>query len=701
MLCTVADTNRGSEPTLIANNIIIGNNSNEKNTVSTNYALYVFGNLRIVHNTIYQAGNGAGCLCGNGYLMNFDIRGNQLVCSKYNQYPMRLVPASQNYKYWKGKTVTDYNNYYSQFGIVACIGDDDIQSVSELQEVTKGDLHSLCLPVSWTTEMQPQDIAPFLMPNIGLAEDANGRLRGTVTAMGAHTPLRTDAALTGFGPTVIANGSCTIYALLVNNGIDTLKQLDIHWTYNETTQPPFRWNGSLPIGAADTIRLGSISAVGGKSTRLAAWVVSPNGSTDMNPANDTARLLQFICNGPMSGTYNVGQSGSTDFKEMGEALLALNQCGVNGAVTLELQSCTYRQLNISDSISGSSSRHPITIKAAANAQVVIDNDTAGASLVVENAQHWVFDNLTIGNCTNGLVGVRLTGDNRDITFIRCRIYSSCTATGTDYRCVENVNTENSYKMLSDIHFEENEIRGGCYNFYFSYGASTLGQLSGSSIYIDRNRMSEAYSCCISALRNNHFKSISGNLFQCRKNTKSFYAIYARYYSIWEEIVGNRFHLTAPEGSVYAIQMGEFTQYGYTTPGIFANNEMIIRTERGCYALHALGATDGGWEIHHNTFLLNSTILSPNGVYLSNSNEKVPFNFTRNIVVVTDTVHNSIALSFVKGDRKYGLREYNNLYSTGNVASLGNSSTKYKTISDLQAVSGQDANSISVNSFYLK
>ena len=694
--CVIGDTVKGSEPTLIANNVIVGNNSNFASTTATNYAMYVYGNLKIWHNSIYQAGNGAGCLCASGFLMNLDIKGNQLVCSQYNQYPIRLVPSAQNYKYWKGKTYTDYNNYYSLFGVVASIGQDDIMSITEMQEYTKQDTHSICEQIDWTERLQPKQFATFLMPNIGVGEDFNGNTRDRITAIGAYAPVRLDAAISGFGPTQIAEGSQTVYAELTNNGTDVLTQAEIQWKSDGVTQTSCQWKGKLEIGSTDTIKLGTATMAKGKLVKLDAWVTKPNGGKDMNTYNDTALVRQFICAGKMSGTYTVGNSGKTDFNNLEEAMTALNQCGISGPATLELQSGNFGQLNITDSILGSSAQNRVTIKAAKGAEVVFNNGAEGPSLVLENAANFIFDGLTFGDTAKGLVGVRLILNNSNITFTRCRIYSSFNATTSDtkYFCVDNSNTENSMKFLSNVRFTSNEIRGGYANFSFNYIASSTNQMMYASVYIDSNLIADASDCGIRSMRMGAIRSVTGNTIRSRRNTMNvFYGIYSEYYSQWDKISNNRIHIIKDvRSSGYAMFLGQNTLYGTTRPLYVTNNEIIINSDNldGYGTGILLSSSDGAFEFHNNSIFIRG-YGNLVGMYINGNNRGN--RITRNNIVIIDSMDNSMALQS-SYDSPAGEREFNNFYAhfllkktSGNVG--------YTTVQELQKVSKKDAYSISM------
>ncbi|TXB61314.1 M12 family metallo-peptidase, partial [Phaeodactylibacter luteus] len=98
-----------------------------------------------------------------------------------------------------------------------------------------------------------------------------------------------DAALTGV---VVPNGAYCSGSLsprvtLQNVGAQPLQQVTINYQIDEGVVNTYAWSGNLSQGAATSVSLPVVAfGIGGHT--FEAWVSSPNGTTDDNPANDNA-----------------------------------------------------------------------------------------------------------------------------------------------------------------------------------------------------------------------------------------------------------------------------------------------------------------------------------------------------------------------------------------------------------------------------
>ena len=82
-----------------------------------------------------------------------------------------------------------------------------------------------------------------------------------------------------------------------NNGTQTLTSAVINLKLDATSLSSINWTGSLAPGASTSVTLAGLNPTVG-AHNLSAIVTNPNGGTDVNPGNDTARLPFAITTAP-------------------------------------------------------------------------------------------------------------------------------------------------------------------------------------------------------------------------------------------------------------------------------------------------------------------------------------------------------------------------------------------------------------------
>ena len=418
-------------------------------------------------------------------------------------------------------------------------------------------------------------------------------------------------------------------------------------------------------------------------------VSNPNGGTDKKTFNDTVRMSQFVCKGTLAGTYTVGGT-NPDYASLGEAMESMVTCGISAPVVLKLRSGNYAAQQIKGSIKGASTTNTVTVMPDSGASVIIDGGTTSASLTITNTAHWIFKNLTIGNTTNGLIGVLMQEDLEDITFRDCKIYSSKTTTSNNSYAVGYPNASNSGKIPVNVRFIHNDICGGYYNFYLYYMASSSSLMTSASLQIDSNTLSEAYYASIYTYFYSSISSLSYNTITNRANATDFFGVYAMYYTAWDKIEANRIHI-AGSGSVYGFYICCYSQNSSVRKAYMTNNEIIVNNIQSTKNANKYGIylydPYGIWEVHHNSICVNSDGATNYGMYLYSSSTSYKINASRNLVNCDgkSTNYPLYISSAANASNAYGIREYNNLYSSTYVAYVGGAKT---SIGDLQKASAQ-------------
>ncbi|MBR5664991.1 MAG: hypothetical protein IKX13_04500, partial [Bacteroidales bacterium] len=695
---------------LIANNVILGysNSAYTKNNAGSTY-LFALSKVQadVWFNSVFNERTSSAPTNAHNnktiYVMNIGdtcdlhLVGNQLIpFDGKNQHIMNISAATAD----AGKIVSEYNNFYFMNGgatAVAYHNDTAVTSMASLLNLIndKGSLNMDPKFSDPTVGLKLSAPGPFtIVPNPGVDEDFQGMTRGKTTTIGAYAVASLDAALADFGKTdfnATAGGSNDLYVTIVNNGMTTLTSATLFWDDGSAVQK-YGWTGKLALGDKDSVKVGTFKAVAGTMCHLKAWVADPNSGKDEFAGNDTIDIEKYICKGALAGDYTVGKG--MDFADLDEAIQVMHSCGIAKPVRLLLVGGTYGATTISDSIPGSSYTNTITLMPYKNDNVVIDGGT-GTSLQLNGAKHWIFNGITIGNTTNGLIGVNLAGAIRDVTFRGCNIYSQNTTTSSSYRAVNLPNTSSSTTYPVDLNFIGNRIEGGYYNFYLYYTAGgTYADMKKASVHIDSNVLANAYYYGVYSYYRSAVKSFCYNTITNRSNcTNAYHGIYGTQYGMWDKIVGNRFRLNSTTTN-YGINMATYQQYGQycdSIPAYIYNNEVVITGGGTKYGIY-ISSPSGNWEVHHNTVYIKSAGTAY-GLYFANSVDGFLINATRNLVYCDSTgPRYPLYMTTANAVATRGVRAYNNLYSATNVAYIGAAKT---TVAALQSATSQDANTISV------
>ncbi|MBQ6666688.1 MAG: hypothetical protein IJM65_01075 [Bacteroidales bacterium] len=682
--------NLTTDQALFANNVI---RANTTGTFSGTYMYY--SRIKYMHNSVLMSGTGQGrCLyysTTSSYPMT--IMGNMFVTDP-NQYPIYAGSTTS------GIAKLDYNNYYGGGTYVGYHGSAR-NSLSSWQSATGEDANSVSEPVTYINpniDQKLKSYSKFFMPLIAdVTCDYEGLTREKITAMGAYTPVfqQLDAALTDFAKTDLSNpAKAHIEVTLANYGKDTLTTAVIEWSVNKVQQTAVKWSGKLPQFGTTTVVLGSTALTAGKMSNITAWVTDPNGKKDMEPINDTVSIDEFICNGQLAGSYTVG--GTTpDFAILDDAILALTSCGVSAPVTLKMRSGSFKGISISGSVPGASSTNTITVMPDGNAKVVI-NEPNGTSLILSNTAHWHFRNITFGNTTDGIIGVELQGNIKDVSFRHCNIYASTSTTNSTYRAVNYPNSSGANTYPVELMFVGNNIQGGYYGMYLYYTAGSTSNMQASSITVDSNTIANAYYYGFYSYYYSHYKSISYNKISNRKGSSSyFYGLYNYEYSNIEHIEGNRILVQNTSGSygIYLSYDKNQSSYG-GKPGVLKNNEVILlgsgsSTIYGIYMYNP----NQNWEVVNNSVLARGGSSTVYGLYAYNTSTAYKLTIKNNHFVTYGTSTNYPIYLYTYYTSSYVNLDYNNYYSLSGTY-IGYAGSAISSLSNWQTTTGMDTHSVS-------
>lgn len=99
--------------------------------------------------------------------------------------------------------------------------------------------------------------------------------------------------------------------IIKNNGIDTLQNLTINYTLDAGNTATFNWTGVLNSGQTSSITLPVINGVSTGNHNFVVEVLNPNGSADLNAANNQKSVSFTIINPNPLTTIPVAQGAET------------------------------------------------------------------------------------------------------------------------------------------------------------------------------------------------------------------------------------------------------------------------------------------------------------------------------------------------------------------------------------------------------
>ncbi|RLD46761.1 MAG: hypothetical protein DRI86_02275 [Bacteroidetes bacterium] len=245
-------------------------------------------------------------------------------------------------------------------------------------------------PVTGAFSWQYEDLLPNDM-TIGNASGSAVSILNTGSYGGAKRPnIRITVMLPSainndigvaeiLSPASSVTANIDFYAdvLVRNYGVDTITSLDIEWTLDGVLQSVTNWTGSLLPDSTFSIVLDTLNLSSG-GHNIKSWTDNPNNGSDNDLSNDTSSFDFYACSGPLAGTYTIGGVGA-DFPSFYDVSLALNQCGISGAVTFNAAAGTYNEHFQLYSVDGASATNTITFQSASgdSSDVILAFDATG------------------------------------------------------------------------------------------------------------------------------------------------------------------------------------------------------------------------------------------------------------------------------------------------------------------------------------
>jgi len=673
------DSEAGSEG-LIANNFVSFTSSNYAYGIYQYYGSY----QDFIHNTVniingepeftyaFYSQNGSEIRLLNNVLANnaggyaIYTNGTGISTSNHNN----LFTAGDALGYWSG-TVSDLVAWQASSSM-------DAQSISinprfvsdtnlHVREVTLNEGGTYDSRVSEDIDGEARDINT---PDIGADE---------------FTPASVDAGILALeSPTVpFALGEQQVQVTLRNFGLDTLNNVEVHWSVNDSMQTTFNWTGQLTSGSAESVGIGNYTFDPGVKYTLKTWTALPNGISDIEASNDTTTVDSLYT--ALDGTYTLGGS-NPDFDDFGAAVSALKNGGVVGAVVFEVRAGSYTEQITIPEIDGMSTENNVVFQSA-------DGDSTSVSLsfsstnddnytvLLDGADHFTFRGITIAaEDANYGCALELRNGATNNTFENIFFKGvQATSTSTNQAVINSFSHElNDH----DNNFTNNRIVDGSYGIHFEgHGDDNETQ---NGLEIANNRFENQYYSAIN-LRYHQAPNMSGNVISTDSDYSSYIGIYANNCEGGITVTGNKIY-----GS-----KGRYGIYFYYTDGTSGNRSLIA-----------------------NNFIQVGGTGNANGIHLNRSDYTNVFHNNINVTSTSTSAYNA-ALYIYRGSYSevknnvlvnsgagYAINtnsagyssDYNNLFTLGEYLGYYNNNNR-ATLSDWQNTSNRDDNSVSVDPYF--
>ncbi|MBO7625275.1 MAG: hypothetical protein J6S82_08245, partial [Bacteroidales bacterium] len=359
--------------------------------------------LNIFHNSLY----------GKGHCISTQLPGT---ASQLPRWPIGKTSVCNNILHMKDGS--GYTIWGGVSGIHVRMGNLSVSSNCYYDDATGGTrLDGQVSMDSKSVNKKPdyKDTSVSLQLNSGydltcdrlpsVMNDITGFHRNQVTMMGAYEVLKAyDAAL---GDILVVAGKASASAVIIQNWgekpMDSAK-VSVYVNNVLTSQVRYRPNSPLASGGTDTVWLGNL----GLQETMYEIMAVVHMDKDSVPINDTARYAGYVCASPLSGNYTVSDDKSVEILKT-----ALYTCGMSDAVVVRIKAGTYHAIAFEKPVPGSDTCS-ITFMADSGV-VVFDGGDSLPSLKLNSASNMVFKNITFGNTSDGLIGVQMEGNCRNIT----------------------------------------------------------------------------------------------------------------------------------------------------------------------------------------------------------------------------------------------------------------------------------------------
>lgn len=670
----------------VANPAVIANNFIQVGGTSTGYGIYAnnstykyvyYNNINIT-NTNTSSGRAFYTSGGHNVRLKNNIFANTGGgYALYVNSGSSVVESDNNDFYTTGSTLAYWNgNATDLTALRTASGRDANSMVIDPEFLSPTDLHVSIVNLDGAGD-----------PIAGINTDIEGDLRDPQNPdIGADefSSLPNDAGIISFDAPhmTFAEGTQPVIITLENNGTDTLQTVTVNWSVNDTLQTPFSWTGSILSSASESgVQIGTYDFDPYTAYNLTVWTTDPNGVADLETLNDTIQYGPIYA--ALQGVYTVG-GVAPDFASFTDATIALNNGGVIAPVTFNVRNGVYtEQISLSE-ILGVSATNTITFQSESgdSNQVTLTysaNSSNRYTVRLNGADYVTFRQMTIKGTNSGYAYVfDIRNGSNHITVENNRLIGRATgSTSTNLAVVYSNGGRDQHN-----HFRNNYILNGSYGFYF-YGTNNVTLESGT--IIEDNFLENQFYWGI-RLGNQDAPIVRRNLIRTNSNYTNYFGIGMYYCDNSMAVEQNTIYGNNGRYGIYMSNCDGASSFR----GRVANNMVQVGGTSSAYGIYSYYSNNQDF-FFNNVNISNSSSTNSRAMYLQNgSNLNLRNNVIANIgggyAIYTNTTSNIVT------------SEYNDLYTTG--TNLGYWSGNRTDLAAWQSASSKDANSISVDPFFI-
>lgn len=470
---------------------------------------------------------------------------------------------------------------------------------------------------------------------------------------------------------------------LKNYGLNQLTSVNITWALNGIVQGTFPWTGSLNHKDTESVIIDNILINAGYHC-ITAWTSQPNNLPDNFPANDSAKACFNAC---LNGIYTIGlaTSGTHDFNSFNDAITMLSISGICDNVVFEVYPGIYNEQFVIGEINGADSNNTVVFKGvtgdSTDAVIQYAANTAANNYVVrfDKASFVTLKHLTIEATgqSRGIVIDFFNGTNTHNTITNCIIKSSLTSTFSTFICI---NSQTS-SVTQNTTITNNLLKGGFYGLYWEGLSST----NNKNLIIENNTIKDYWYSGISAYSSANI-SFKSNLLTNRNGATTLYP--AQFNSITGTGVFSKNKIISTgSGNNYGLQFNSCE--GSISSRILVSNNFISQEGNPNNIAMGIQSLNSNYvDFYNNSVnITGGSTIQGRAFYLSGGN---------NINIINNIFSNSnYGYSYyINTMGAISVSDHNNFYTNGINLSYSNY-TSQTSLSELQAATGKDSNSHSI------
>jgi hypothetical protein len=681
--CHSADTTY----TLIANNFVTSENNPSNQAISVNSSMDIY----VLHNTIHAFSTGSAAYAfqlsnnSSAYLYNnlFYSQGQPVVRLTGNA---ELIDSDHNNFYTTGNTLINLTGTENI----------DVPDLASWQIQSEKDMNSLSVnplfpsPYNYQTQQFALNNAGISLPQVD--QDIEGNLRNSdspdIGCWEFGPQLPADAGIAGLiNPTPpFANGNQAIKIALRNDGVDTLNQVQIFWSVNNTAQTPLTWTGTLASEDSVWINVGNFTFEKATEYEIRAWVSNPNGFPDQNPTNDTLKVEKLWP--ALQGIYTLG-GVAPDFFTWLELEHNANYGGILAPATVNVRNNIYNSKLELRRFPGTNPDRLLTIRSESgdSSLVVLQSSGSNANnnyvVWLRNARNVKFEQISLkSTATSWAKVVDITEKTGNITFQACYFENAITG-ATDNNAIRSLVYASGFGNDS-MFFVNNHFERGSRAVYFNPHSSSRSNyinFTGNTFHDFRGYGLFNTNTDNIVIQSNEFITVANN----------GNGLYLQNIGGISSLTQNFFDIF--NGS-YTVNISSVNTTS-NNPLLIANNFITNRRNLSGYGLYISSTSNTNIDIIFNSIHVISSNNNSYGVYIYGGWSNLNYNYANNISRVTGP---GIPAGFHNSPSIFAYLNHNNYFTDGTnlIASSGN----YSTLADWQNATGFDANSLNLDPLFV-